>query len=298
MEKHTKEKSVLQLAVSGIALVIGLFILGNIIGSLSNLQYTNTLNTQNNLSTTEPTVSQSDTTVPSTEQTTTAPATTEAPITTTKPTTTAPTTTEDTTPDTKEEIVEIFNESANKVKKKAVKVIRNYENIRKDDEMSKYPPAWDFAGRTLMGSWLVDHDTPVEYASGDLIKANFPVKGKDWSSKLKADDVDIAKLTEKDGKYYIELNLAYCKNPAENEGVIAVMEEVNLTKAQELVDYITKCDTEYYDCKIECIVEKDTGNLIYIKYTQPMVLSITTELFRVLDGALAITIESEFQIIY
>ena len=118
MEKHIKEKSVLQLAVSGIALVIGLFILGNIIGSLSNLQYTNTLNTQNNLSTTEPTVSQSDTTVPSTEQTTTAPATTEAPTTTTKPTTTAPTTTEDTTPDTKEEIVEIFNESANKVKKR------------------------------------------------------------------------------------------------------------------------------------------------------------------------------------
>ena len=76
------------------------------------------------------------------------------------------------------------------------------------------------------------------------------------------------------------------------------MEEVNLAKVRQLVDYITKCETEYYDCKIECIIEKDTGNLTYIKYTQPMVLNLTTELIRVLDGTFAMTIESEFEISY
>ena len=298
MENNTpqhQEKNYLNLAFKGIALIIGLFMLGHIIGSLSNVQHINNLQTVNNqTSTTEITTAP---TLPSTTEPTTV-TTTEAPTTTTKPTTTVPPTTEDTTPDSKEEIVAIFNKGANKVKKNAVKVVRNYENLRKDKDMCDYPPAWDFAGGVLVNTWLVNHDTPLEYAGADLIKANFPVKGKDWSSKLTADDVDVAKLTEKDGKYHIELELTYCKDPAENTGVCAVMEEVNLAKVRELVDYITRCETEYYDCKIECVIEKDTGNLTYIKYTQPMILNLTTELIRVLDGVFAMTIESEFEIWY
>ena len=301
MENNTPQpqgKSTMGIAVKGIALIIGLFIFGNVIGSLSNIQYSNTLNSQNNLSTTEPTVSESDTTVPSTEESATALTTTEAPTTTTKPTTTAPTTTEDTTPDSKEEIVAVFNKSANKVKTDAVRVVRNYENLRRNDEMSKYPPIWNIVCGTLMDSWLVDHDTPVEYTESDIIKANFPVKGKDWVSKLTANDVDKARLTDKDGKYYIELDLTYCKNPAEGTGVCAVMEEVNLSKVKALVEDVTKCETEYYDCKIECVIEKETGNMIYAKYTQPMVLNITTQRLRVLEGAFAMSIESEFVIEY
>ena len=293
-----QEKSFLNLAFKGVALVIGLFMFGHIIGSLTNIQQVNNIHTVNNQTTTTEAVI---TTQPSTTEPTTEPitvTTTEAPTTTTKPTTTVPPTTEDTTPDTKEEIVAIFNKGANKVKKKAVKVVRNYENLRKDEDMCDYPPAWDFVGGSLVSSWLVNHDTPIEYTEKDIIRDNFPVKGEEWSSKLAAEDVDVAKLTEKDGKYHIELELAYCKNPAENTGVCAVMEEVNLDKVRQLVDYITRCDTEYYDCKIECVVEKDTGNLVYIKYTQPMVFGLTTELVRVLDGTFAMTIESEFEIYY
>ena len=296
MENNSQENSTLQMAVKGIALVIGLFILGNTIGSLTNIQRINNFETQVNLSDTAPTVTET-TTLPSTTEPTTE-TTTQAPTTTTKPTTTAPTTTEDTTPDTKEEIVALFNKGANNVKKSATKVIRNYENLRKDEDMCDYPPAWNFAGGVLVNTWLINHDTPLEYASKDLIKENFPVKGKDWSSKLTANDVDKAIISEKDGNYHITLELSYCKDPAENTGVCAVMEEVNLAKVRQLVDYITRCETEYYDCKIECIIEKDTGNLTYIKYTQPMVLNLTTELIRVLDGTFAMTIESEFEISY
>lgn len=299
MENNPQEKNTLQMAVKGIAFVIGLFIIGNVIGSLTNIQRINNFETQNNLSDTAPSFTETTTLPLTTAPTATAPqTTTEAPITTTKPTTTAPSTTKDTTPDTKEEIVAIFNKSANKVKKKAVKVVRNYENLRKDEDMCTYPPAWDFAGGILVNTWLVNHDTPIEYTGEDLIRENFPVQGKDWSSKLTADDVDVAKLTEKNGEYHIELNLSYCKNPAENTGVCAVMEEVNLAKVRQLVDYITRCDTEYYDCKIECTIDKDSGNLTFIKYTQPMVFGITTELIRVLDGTFAMTIESEFEIYY
>ena len=302
METNTpqpQEKTAGSLAVKGIALVIGLFILGNIIGSLSNVQYINNLDAQNNLSTTDSTAADTTTTVPpTTETTTTVPTTADKPTTATKPTTTAPTTTEDTTPDSKEEILAIFNKSANGVKKNAVKIRRNYENLRRNDEMSDYPTVWKIMCGSLMDSWLVDHDTPVEYTEKDIIIANFPVKGKEWVSKLTADDVDVAKLTEEDGKYRIELNLTYCKDPAEGKGVCAVMEEVNLSKVQELVEYVTKCETEYYDCRIECVIEKDTGNMIYARYTQPMVLNLTTQRLRVLEGTFAMSIESEFEIEY
>lgn len=301
MENNTpqpQEKGALNIAIKGIALIVGLFVLGNIIGSLTNIQRIDNFETKNHITTATPTISESQTTLPSTTEESTTITTTEAPTTTTKPTTTAPTTTKDTTPDTKKEIVALFNKSANNVKKNAVKVIRNYENLRRNEEMSKHPPIWNIVGGSLMDSWLVDHNTPVEYAEKELIKANFPVKGKDWSSKLKTDDVYVATITDKDGKYYVELELAYCKSPSEDQGVCAAMQEVNLEKVQELVDYITRCETEYYDCKIECIIEKDTGNMIYAKYTQPMILNITTERLRKLDGAFAMTIESEFEIEY
>ena len=293
-----QEKSLLNIALKGVALVIGLFMLGHIIGSLTNIQQVNNIHTVNNqTSATEATVP----TIETTTQPTTEPTTEPTTVPTTAITTTVPTTiptTVDTTPDTKEEIVALFNESANKVKKNATKVIRKYENLRKDKDMCDYPPAWDFAGGVLVNTWVVNHDTPIVYTEKDLIRENFPVKGKDWSSKLTAKDVDVAKLTETDGEYHIELNLAYCKNPAVDTGVCAVMEEVNLAKVRELVDYITRCDTEYYDCKIECTIEKDTGNLTNIKYTQPMVFGLTTELIRVLEGTFAMTIESEFEIFY
>ena len=136
-------------------------------------------------------------TAPSTTELTTQATTTEP---TTVVTTTAVTTTKDTTIDSKEEIVSLFNDSANKVKKNAKKVIRNYENIRHDERDSDYPVALRLAYRSLINSWMVDHDTPIEYAQSDLIKENFPVKGKDWSSRLQASDVDAAEITEKDGK--------------------------------------------------------------------------------------------------
>ena len=294
---NNNSTSILSTAMKGIALILGLFILGNVIGSLSNIKRTNTLETVYNQtdateSTTDPQII---TTTQPTTETPTQITTTES---TTIITTTAVTTTEDTTPDTNEEIVALFNKSANNVKKNASKVIRNYENIRHEETLSDYPIVLKLAYGSLIDSWLVNHDTPVEYAQTDLIRDNFPVKGKDWSSTLSANDVDNVVITEKDGNYHITINLAYCKNPAENTGVCSVMQEVDLEKVQELVDIVKSCETEYYDCKIECIIEKDTGNMIYAKYTQPMVLNITTQRLTQLEAVFAMSIENEFEIEY
>ena len=291
-----EQKNIFPVAVKGIALIIGLFILGNVIGSLTNVQYENTLQTDS--STSMPAVSATtspSTTVPSTTETTTEITTTE---TTTTTTTTQVPTTEDTNPDTKSEIVALFNDSANKVKPTAKKVIRNYEDRRYDEELSDYPRVLNLVGRRLINSWLVKHDVPVEYADKELIEANFPVKGETWSSKLTADDVAEATCNEKDGNYEIHLKLMYCRDPEKNTKVCSVMEEVNLEIVQELVDIVKTCSTEYYDCEIICTIDKETGNLTYIKYIQPMVLEMTTQNLTELHAIFAMTFESEYVIEY
>ena len=65
-----KENSALSTAIKGIALIIGLFVLGNVIGSLTNVHRINTVETVNNQTTTESTTLPS-TTQPSTTETTT-----------------------------------------------------------------------------------------------------------------------------------------------------------------------------------------------------------------------------------
>ena len=288
-----KDNSALTIALKGIALILGLFILGNIIGSLTNIKKTNTLETVTNQTTaqsttlppaTEPTEAQPTETVPTTEPTT-------------EETTTVPTT-KDTTPDTTEEIVELFNKSVNKVKPTAKRVIRNYENLSHDKALCDYPMALQLKYGSLIDSWLVNHETPIEYNEADLIKANFPVKGKDWSSKLTAKDVDKAQLTEKDGNYHISLELSYCKDPAEDTGVCSVMEEIDLEKVKELIDLAVSCETEYYDCTVDCIIEKATGNMIYVRYSEPVMLNLTTQRFTQLKATFALKIESEFEIEY
>ena len=288
---RSQENSVLSIALKGIALIVGLFILGNVIGSLSNIKRVGNFETKNNLSTTVSTTAPS-----TTEPTQTTETTSEA--STAKPTTTKEATTKDVTPDTKEEIVKLFNESANRIKTKSKKVIRNYEDRRYIDELSEYPFILSTVGNPLIDSWLVRNDIPVEYTEDEIINANVPVKGETWVSKLKAEDIAKAKCEEKDGRYEIELELLYCQNPKKNEGPCAALEFVNLEVVQELAPIVRECSVEYYDCVIKATVDKDSGNMIYIHYLQPMVLEMVAGRFTDQHAIFAMTFESEYVIEY
>lgn len=304
INQEPQEKSTFNIALKGVAFIICLFVIGYLGGAFTNIQRIDNLQTQNNLTqTTQTTVAAASetttTTLPesTTEITTTAESTTKTP-TTAKPTTTKPTTTKDNVIDTVEEIVTLFNKSSNNVKKNASKVTRLYENRRYDEELSNYPAALNFRANKLINSWLVNHDTPVVYTEKELIIANYPVKGQEWSSKLSAEDVSSATCKEVSGYYEVEIHLDYCVDPKENTGPRAAMEEVTLEKVQELADIVKTCSVEYYDCVIRCSIEKDTGNLVRSKYIQPMILTMTTERFTKLDALFAMTFESGFEIEY
>ena len=71
MDNQNQEKSTLSIAVKGIALIVGLFILGNVIGSLTNIKRVGNFETQSNITTTAENIT-------TTESTTLPPETTES----------------------------------------------------------------------------------------------------------------------------------------------------------------------------------------------------------------------------
>ena len=145
---YNNSNSVFATAGKIVAFIIGLFILGNVVGLLSNIKHVNNIQTVNIQTTESTTIYTEPSTSETTTETTTAESTT-AP-TTTAPTTIAVTTTEDIIPDSKEEIVAIFNKSANNVKKNAKVVTRNYENLIYDRAKSDYPAVLLAVARPLI----------------------------------------------------------------------------------------------------------------------------------------------------
>lgn len=301
MQKKEPQKSVFASAVKGIALIVGLFFLGNLIGSLTNVQKIDTFQTQYNTTsseTSEPTSQVTETLTQTTAAETVTQAETVTETTTTAAATTKEQTTKDTTSDTKKEIVALFNSSANKIKKKAKKVTRNYTDCRYDEEISDYPAVLNLVALPLINAYLVKDDVPVEYTDTQSIKENYPLNGESYTSKLKVSDVASAKCIESKGKYEIELQLLYCKDPEENKGVCSVMNAVTLKDIQAKAPVVKSCSVEYYDCTVRCTVEKKSGNMIYAKYTQPIILNFTTQGITERQGIFALTRENEYVIEY
>jgi hypothetical protein len=114
-------------------------------------------------------------------------------------------------PQTKEEIINYFNDSVNKVKTDAKAVTRNYSKITLAGSMT-LPSSINGILKLLggadefVGGQLEKNSnlTPETY-TGAQIKERYPVEGESYASKLTPADVQSATCTEKDGKYTITI---------------------------------------------------------------------------------------------
>ena len=100
----------------------------------------------------------------------------------------------------KAEIIALFNESANKVKTEATKVVKNYEYKRMLEEHLDVPSALNGMMDTLMGSVMKDDLEPQEY-TGEMIIEKYPVPRETWSSKLTEADVVEATCVDNGTEY-------------------------------------------------------------------------------------------------
>lgn len=285
-------------AIAIALVIIVLFSTGNILGSFMNVK-------------TEAVDSGS-----TSETTTTVPTTTTAPTTTAAPTT-APSGDSDTTaapagdntdateapsngaPQSKAEIVAYFNESANKVKTDATKVVRNYEDLRHDEEKLVVPSALQSVGSNLISTFLKKDETPIEYGDNAAIVASYPVPGESWSSKLTEADVADATCVDNGSEYEITIKLNTSVDPAAGTGVASAFEVIKTEDVMDAAGFVVQSfSAEYYDCVIKCKIDKASGHMTWSNYTSPILLKVVAKLFGTLNAEVGMTFEKDYTITY
>lgn len=246
---------------------------------------------------------------PQTTQATTAP-TTAAPQ-TTAPATTAPAEnnggeTDTTAPQasngekTTAEIIQLYNESANKVKTSATQVVKNYEYRRMNEETMVVPSALKGMASTIIPKFMSDDLEPQVYDTPDLIKEKFIVPKADYTSKLTEADVVEATCTDNGTEYEIMIKVKDETNPVQGAGVGAafdVLEMSDMTSG-EYGNMIKKFDCKYFDCVLKCKIDKASGNMTWANYKTPLIMDMEVNMLGTHQVSCEVSFEKDYTITY
>ena len=144
----------------------------------------------------------------------------------------------DALPQTVEEIVELFNKSANRIKPEAKKVVKNYENRIVNEDKVDVPKALESTAKTMMDTFMSDDTDPIVYATKDEIKTEFLVPNQSYVSVLKATDVKSASVTDKGNEYVITIKLKDEKNPVPGKGIGSVCDVIETSEVASKADFM------------------------------------------------------------
>ncbi len=203
-----------------------------------------------------------------------------------------------TAPDSVDEIVAFFNQSINKVKPTATKVVKNYEKRHFHEDKTEIPEALESVAGSMISSMMGDDTEPIVYGTKEEIKANFIVPEQDYSSKLRSEWVKEASCKDNGKEYVINIKLKDQKNPTAGNGVGAVCDVIETHEVANKVTFVEDFSTTYYDCEITATVNKATGNVTHIRYSTPLLLNMTVNLFGTHTGVIAFTFEKDYTITY
>ena len=301
-EKSSFDPEIKKGLIIALAIVL-LFSSGNFLGSLMSAE--KAISAATSAATTKaatPAVSQTPTPAPA-QSTTAAPAASEStPAAPADSTTAAPAgsktdnSTPAGTPSSPAEIIKLYNESANKIKTNASKVTRNFEDLQHNSEYTEMPGALQSIGTGLISQFLKKNETPVDYTGAD-IQANFPVKGESYVSKITEADIASATCNDDGTNYNITLKFNECTDP-EGTGCAAAFNGIKPDEVYSAAKVVKNFSCRYYDAVIECKIDKASGNITWIKFTLPMVLSVTAQVVVTLDAKVGMTFVDDYSITY
>lgn len=200
-------------------------------------------------------------------------------------------------PQTTAEIIAYFNESANKIKTNATSVTRNWEDLHADNEYLEVPSALESIGKSLMSTFLKKDETPITWSTKEDIIANYPVKTQTFVSNATEADVSEATCTD-DGTYYnITLKFNECTDPT-NSGCANAFNVINPDEVYSAASVVQNFSCKYYGAKIECKVDKATGNIVAATYTLPIIMQVTAKVLVTLDAQVGMTFIDDYTIAY
>ena len=201
-------------------------------------------------------------------------------------------------PQTKEEIVELFNTAANKIKKNATKVVKNYEMRTVNDDKTEIPGALEGFAEDMLPKVMGDDTDPIVWSTREEIVAEYIVPEQNYVSKLKPEWVTSAVCEDKGETYEITLKLKDHKNPTAGVGVGAVCDVIETYEIAEKASFIEEFSTQYYNCVVKATIDKATGNVIHTNYTTPLVMIMRVNLFGTHSGNMGFTFEKDYTITY
>lgn len=180
-------------------------------------------------------------------------------------------------PESKEDIIELYNTAANRVKTDAKSVNSPYSKITLAGPTT-LPSSINGILRLLGGAdkFLGDQlaknsrTTSETYTGQAAIKASFPVEGEAWASKLTAADVKDAKCVEKDGKYEITIitvadgkssNVTHGQGHAPKAFNVVLPGIVNDNIPSVATGIVGTASMDYPSCKLVVVIDPATGNM-------------------------------------
>lgn len=200
---------------------------------------------------------------------------------------------------TTEEIVKMFNTSANKIKTDAVKVVKNYEKRVVNEDKLVFPEAIEKTGRDMIKTFMADDTEPIVYDTKEEIRNEYIVPDQDYVSKLQPSTVQTATCVDKGSTYEIYFKLKEERNPHAGSGVAAVCDVIEPHEVTEKnLPFIKRFDATYYNCEIKATIDKKTGRMIHTYYSTPVVLDMTLNLFGTHDVQAGFTFIKDYTITY
>lgn len=202
-------------------------------------------------------------------------------------------------PSTKAEIIALFNESANKVKTDATKVVKNYEHRTHLEEHLVMPKALEATANSLMSSAMQDDLEPIEYSTREEITENYQVPGQTWVSQLTEAEVAEATCTDNGTEYEVMLKLNSTTDPEPGVGVAKAFDTITASEVKENAPSMLQTfSTEYFDCVVKCKIDKATGYTTWANYTSPLILKVTVKMGFTMDAQMGLCFEKDYTITY
>ena len=207
-------------------------------------------------------------------------------------------TTEGAVPATTEEIVALFNESANKIKTDAILVVKNYEKRTVNQEHVSIPKAIEGMTKTMLTTVMKDDTDPIAYSTREEIRTEFIVPDQSYVSRLKASDLVAATCKDTGKTYEIYFKLKDESNPSAGKGVGSVCDVIETHEIAEGPDFIEEFSTKYYNCEMKAVYNKATGRITHINYRTPVIMNMKVNLLGHHEGSMGFTFEKDFSITY
>lgn len=199
---------------------------------------------------------------------------------------------------TTEEIVKIFNDSANRIKGEATKVVKNYEYRTVNTEHLVVPSALQSTAEEMMTKFMGDDLEPIEYTTAEEIAEEYMVPSQSYVSVLKAEDVKEATFKDNGTEYEITIKAKDCINPTSGVAVGSAFDVIETAEISEKTSMIEKFDSQYYDCTVKCKIDKATGKMTWSNYTVSVIIDCTAKLIKVFDVKCGMTFEKDYNIFY